>query len=749
MAPPARETMERYKALMERESGRKGRVPARRPRRDDLILHHAAKVEGKEQDAAAVAQGLAIAPLKPMDRFYAFIAPPGPVSLKPFADLQKVTIHKLLQETRHEGKYLLLRAVTDPDREVCINTIVEDEKGHVIGLSLYFQPHEQVRPAKAIITKGEVAVVKEPYLKLTLDGYCMIQVIHPSDFELLAEDDERIPSKWRKKKTGTAKGAGDWRLQGVGEFNAGRPFDAIKSYYQALKCPSITSDDIFLAYINRSKAYAKTEEWELALNDCKAACELREPNEKLILRMAQAHYNLEQWREALVALQPIASGKNRTLEGSKSYSQCMKRMIEHSRGNYCFRDLYAEMRVVKSPFLDRASYIGPVEVRETGDRGRGLFATQDLKAGDLVLCEKAFAYISYNHEYGGETLSTPELVCVEPEAKLPKYAYAMMQTIIGRLRGNPSLINSFKEIRSGNKPLEVCEVDGVPTMNLWRALEKLKQNLFEGPVSTRDEFLRVLSGKTSQARPSKGDDDYESATGLWLKMAAMNHNCLGNTRRSVIGDMAIIRASQDIAAGSELTHEYEPRPRPSTFKVFKKGIAYQETQGMRDAIMELFNEEVNKSLDDMDATRQCEVAMLELQTTYTVPDLEIPRSQLWEVQVYLGRRFDHQNTPIKAVNMLLRSFRSLGFVIEGGTLPREEGAPFFIKKWGHSHITHPDVWRLLADIYRRMAPDLVSEAERLSRLSYKIVIGEDETYEETAAELMATVCCPHHQPGWI
>jgi hypothetical protein len=95
--------------------------------------------------------------------------------------------------------------------------------------------------------------------------------------------------------------------------------------------------------------------------------------------------------------------------------------------------------------------------------------------------------------------------------------------------------------------------------------------MFEGPVSTREEFLLAIKGG-GQSRFMTGNEDYETATGLWLTIAAMNHNCLSNTRRSVIGDMAIIRASQDISAGTELTHEYQPKPRPSTFNIFKKGI---------------------------------------------------------------------------------------------------------------------------------------------------------------------------------
>ena len=40
--------------------------------------------------------------------------------------------------------------------------------------------------------------------------------------------------------------------------------------------------------------------------------------------------------------------------------------------------------------LDHASSTCNTVVRDTAGRGRGLFATRDIKAGELVLCEKAF-----------------------------------------------------------------------------------------------------------------------------------------------------------------------------------------------------------------------------------------------------------------------------------------------------------------------------------------------------------------------
>lgn len=48
--------------------------------------------------------------------------------------------------------------------------------------------------------------------------------------------------------------------------------------------------------------------------------------------------------------------------------------------------------------------------------------------------------------------------------------------------------------------------------------------------------------------------------GLWALASRINHCCLANCRRSFIGDMLIVRATQDMAAGTELLINYCDSP---------------------------------------------------------------------------------------------------------------------------------------------------------------------------------------------
>lgn len=90
-------------------------------------------------------------------------------------------IKDLLFETHHSGTYLLLCSITPPDRMTVVMAIAEDEKKDVFMLQLYYQVPENKCATEEILGEGTILIVKEPYLKLIVDGDCGICVDHFSD----------------------------------------------------------------------------------------------------------------------------------------------------------------------------------------------------------------------------------------------------------------------------------------------------------------------------------------------------------------------------------------------------------------------------------------------------------------------------------------------------------------------------------------------------------------------------------------
>lgn len=87
-------------------------------------------------------------------------------------------------------------------------------------------------------------------------------------------------------------------------------------------------------------------------------------------------------------------------------------------GQYPFARMKVEALNDQVPDLDRVTFMGPISIRTTDGRGHSLFTTASMKAGDLLLCEKAFTYLC------GDTENIPEA--------------ELVSMIIRKLRKNPS-----------------------------------------------------------------------------------------------------------------------------------------------------------------------------------------------------------------------------------------------------------------------------------------------------------------------
>jgi hypothetical protein len=58
-----------------------------------------------------------------------------------------------------------------------------------------------------------------------------------------------------------------------------------------------------------------------------------------------------------------------------------------------------------------------------------------------------------------------------------------------------------------------------------------------------------------------------------------------------------------------------------------------------------------------------------------------------------------------------------------------------VKHWGLIEDRLIECWMLLSGAYHLVAPDPGSQAKEYARISYKICVGEDETFEEVYGKL--------------
>jgi len=75
--------------------------------------------------------------------------------------------------------------------------------------------------------------------------------------------------------------------------------------------------------------------------------------------------------------------------------------------------------------------------------------------------------------------------------------------------------------------------------------QQVECNIFGCPPSTEIETFE-----------RKARSKYFHTTGIWLLASKINHSCCNNCDRSFVGNLQIVRAAQDLPAGSELGFRY-------------------------------------------------------------------------------------------------------------------------------------------------------------------------------------------------
>jgi hypothetical protein len=98
-----------------------------------------------------------------------------------------------------------------------------------------------------------------------------------------------------------------------------------------------------------------------------------------------------------------------------------------------------------------------VEVQKTKGKGRGLFTTKPVKAGGLILCEKAFSYVDgKNNSNASLTL----LMNIETNKGFMGGQADLIRLITQKLYKNPSIASAFTDLHHGAyKAVDVLSVD--------------------------------------------------------------------------------------------------------------------------------------------------------------------------------------------------------------------------------------------------------------------------------------------------
>jgi hypothetical protein len=345
---------------------------------------------------------------------------------------------------------------------------------------------------------------------------------------------------------------------------------------------------------NRSQVRLKLGQYEGAITDAitslsdQATDKLKELDVKAYWRANQAAYALKKYEVAATYCRKMLDLQEDHPDGPQLLSKIEMRLSEQTSGTYGITSIQDNVSR-QHPRVDAADYLSNTEVKASGpDRGRGLFATKNLKAGDLILAETAFASTWDNER--------THVVATKWNARFPKDFHTgligLWKVALQRVQNNPILGHDLLDLLGDHNELGnvVAEIDGVQIVDSYQVHDIVTRNAFQ------------LDGPSER--------EYHGS-GVYIRSSYANHSCVPNSHRSFIGDLLLLHATKDIENGEELTISYGP--------------GLEEFTSRRETIMSMWNFTCNCPLCVADA--QVPVHVLERRDSLTkVAEAFIKRS---------------------------------------------------------------------------------------------------------------------------
>ncbi|KAL9103364.1 MAG: hypothetical protein Q9163_001576 [Psora crenata] len=479
--------------------------------------------------------------------------------------------------------------------------------------------------------------------------------------------------------------------------------------------------------LNRCHARNVSQHYDAALADADAVLSLSPQNEKAIFRASRALYGLRRYEECLARLAELTALYPANLDARRDLDRCKLRLREKTGGHDFAAMLDEAVHKSPAPDMDRASYIGPVEVRQCAIRahGRGLFTTKAVKIGELLLVEKAFSVAFPD----SDDIEAPydAVTGVRSSKPLQELGAELATLTLIKLRRNPSVMKDFASLYPGPDAQEHASVDDDFVQR------RILYNAFAFPILPKDFHWRASHSPDSLAADPRGPN---GCIGMWIQASFINHSCYPNLRRSFIGDMMIFRAQKDVPADTELKFGYIAdfegyAERQESLERYgftcvcsicecqrtTPAQKIQERSMIMQGIIHSFEKSTATDIDDYFGL------LKRLDQTYVHPPRKEPRRAFTIPCANLITACSQDKMPNQVVRLGVTLLRALGF--EMNVAP----TVFEITHWG---LLTDEVITVLGDMRTacgEIDPSVVQQIEEVMRMAYLVMAGEDVSFE--------------------
>lgn len=212
--------------------------------------------------------------------------------------------------------------------------------------------------------------------------------------------------------------------------------------------------------------------YDAALKDASFIQDIKNRSEKALYRGAQALCSLGRYKEAVEFLEVLVAKYPESDAGKLELERSRRKVTEEETGVYNFKTLYKAASKLRPPRMDNATFRGPVQIMPSAGRGRGLFTNKAVKAGELLLCEKAFVYCFCPPPDEMEKASSKSMTYLSVLVDVPgnKVTIGTQADLIrdacNKLALNPSLASAFYDLYHGDiQGVRHVSIDGAPVVD--------------------------------------------------------------------------------------------------------------------------------------------------------------------------------------------------------------------------------------------------------------------------------------------
>lgn len=300
----------------------------------------------------------------------------------PAAELEPITLRELREHVGRValGRVLRLTTLRDAVQLDCLLFPAMDDEGTAVMVGVYNQNEGRFLDKVQLLLRyplGSRVVIKHPYIKRVRGGDPFVRVDHPANVIVVR------PVMGQPSDAETAEEFRRWS----GKITLGEYASIVERQNNSLlRSEHLSPTSVATIHNTRAKCFLELEEYVEARAAARTALGLNASSKKARSSLASAQTALGKHQEAANILlrllweAPADTTVRTALE--RAYRRLAESCGDFRRSSECLDD--------PARRADVASYVGPVEVKMAREgRGRGLFVTEDVAAGTLLLAEKA------------------------------------------------------------------------------------------------------------------------------------------------------------------------------------------------------------------------------------------------------------------------------------------------------------------------------------------------------------------------